>query len=158
MRAPWTVLRDANTELRQERDELTALRTERIVLRTMLLVGVAGLILVAGWRPGGTEQPISGPRPAEALLAILVAVALAGIVAKAVALVRYGEPYSRKAKRADATRNLVLLPVLVPLIAALYWYMSDDAVITLTGTVVIALAMGGGLLARRWRYGRPDTQ
>lgn len=94
MRAPWTVLRDTNAELRRERDEraeLIALRKERIVLRTVLWVGYAGMLLVIGWGAAGSEPPMSGSRSVGAILAVLTVTLMAGGIAMAVAHNRHGE-------------------------------------------------------------------
>lgn len=155
MRAPWTVLRDTNTELRRERDEraeLIALRKERIVLRTMLWTGYAGMVLVIGWEAAGPESTMSGARSVGAILAVLTGTLLAGGIAMAVAHGRHGKSDSPEAKRADATRTLLLLPIVVPLTAALYWQLSNSVAGTVTWAVVSGLGMTGALLFRRWRY------
>ncbi|MBN9738925.1 MULTISPECIES: hypothetical protein [unclassified Pseudonocardia] len=152
MRAPWTVLRDANAELRRERDEraeLIALRKERIVLRTMLWTGYGGLILIIGWGAAGEGASFAAPRPVGAVLAVAVGALVSGGVAMMVARGRHGEADSPEAKRADATRTLLLLPVTVPLGMLVYWFVGNDLVGTLTWGAMFAVMMGAALLLRR---------
>jgi hypothetical protein len=152
MRAPWTVLRDLNAELRVERDEraeLIALRKERIVLRTMLWTGYAGLLALAVlWGAPGSGRTAQG----GVLLAVLVGVMLVGGVATFVARIRHGEADSPEAKRADATRGLFLLPGTLVGVAFVYWYMGNGLVPSLVFASVAAVASAGGLLLRRAMY------
>lgn len=155
MRAPWTVLRDTNAELRRERDEraeLIALRKERIVLRTMLWAGYAGMLLVIGWGAADSEPTMLGSRSVGAILAVLIGTLLTGGIAMAVAHARHGESDSPEAKRAGATRTLLLLPLVVPVTAALHWQLSDSVAATVTWAIVFGLGLTGALLFRRWRY------
>jgi hypothetical protein len=152
MRAPWTVLRDVNAELRAERDEraeLIALRKERIVLRTMLWTGYAALLALAvAWGAPGSGRTAQG----GVLLAVLVGVMLVGGIAMLVARGRHGEADSPEAKRADATRGLFLLPGTLAVVALVHWYMGNGLVPSLVVASVAAVASAGGLLLRRAMY------
>lgn len=113
--------------------------------RTMLWTGFAGLVVTLGL--GTTETLPTGP-----VLTTLVATLLTGGLAVAVATHRHGASHSAEAKRADATRSLVLLPATPVVTALIHWYVGGDLGFTALYIGIQGPMLAAILLLRRWRH------
>ena len=144
-----SMYRDAAATIREERDErieLIRLRRARLELATTTVVAVVGAAALLAW-PGLPDRA-----RATGLAWLLAGTYVAWVLARVVARHRHGSAGTPELWRADALRNLLLLPVNTVGVGLLYWLLGRDLTGAVTFAVILFVALGVGLGVRYRRY------
>lgn len=149
------VFRDANSTLRRERDErveLILLQRERFAWRVTAAAAVIGVPAVLAWPSLVDHQRVIG------MAWVLAVTWVVWIIARAVALARYGRVATPEMQRADALRSLTLFPLGLAVSGVVYWLISQDLTETWIWLVIFGPTMSLVYYIRYRRFAPSDDE